>query len=292
MDTLKQFNLAMQYIEAHLADDIDFEQVARLACCSEYHFRRVFSYLSGLSLTDYIRLRRLSQAVADLQQGNLRVIDVAVKYGYGSADAFARAFHNQHGVTPTQVKEIGVPMRTFSPITFRLSISGGTVMEYRIVEKTAFHIVGIHKRVPLLHRGVNPDISVMWESLSEEDVAVLDALSDMEPTGILNASVSIDDGRTEGALIDHYIGTATTLSPPEGWAVLEVEASTWAVFTSRGVFPEALQTLWGRIYAEWLVTSGWELNDAPTLVWTGEESVDSPDFHSEIWIPIRKPVVG
>jgi AraC family transcriptional regulator len=289
MDTLKQFNLAMQYIEAHLADDIDFQQVARLACCSEYHFRRVFSYLAGLSLPDYIRQRRLSQAVVDLQQGHLRVIDVAVKYGYGSADAFTRAFQSLHGVTPAQVKEGGVSVRTFSPITFQLSISGGVVMDYRLVEKPAFNIVGVHKRVPLIYRGVNPEISAMWESLSEEDIAALDALSNMEPHGVLNATVTLDDMRTEGDVIDNYIGVATTAQVPEHWARLEVAPSTWVVFTSKGAFPEALQTLWGRIYAEWMVSSGWELNHGPSLVLTVSEDFDDPEFHCEIWVPIKQP---
>jgi AraC family transcriptional regulator len=288
MDTLKQFNLAMHYIETHLTEDIDFQKIAQLACCSEYHFRRIFSYLSGMSLTDYIRQRRLSEASVELQHTHLRIIDLAVKYGYTSADAFARAFQNLHGVTPSEAREGGVPLRTFSPVTFQLSISGGKAMDYRIVEKGAFSIAGIHKRVPLVYRGVNPEIAAMWESLSEDDITALDALSTMEPRGIVNVSVNFDEGRDEGSLLDHYIGAVTTERVPERWQELSVAPSTWAVFTSRGAFPDALQTMWGHIYSEWLLTSGWELNQGPEILWTADDEFDVPNFHSEIWIPIRK----
>lgn len=291
MDTLKQFNLAMHYIETHLTEDIDFQQIAQLACCSEYHFRRIFSYLSGMSLTDYIRQRRLSEASVELQHSHLRVIDLAVKYGYTSADAFTRAFQTLHGVTPTEARDGGVPLRTLSPMTFQLSISGGTTMDYRIVYKDAFTIVGLKERVPLLYRGVNPAITAMWESLSEDDIVALDALSNVEPRGIVNASVNFDDGRSEGSFLDHYIGAATTERAPEKWAVLSVAPSTWAVFTSKGKFPDALQTMWGRIFSEWLVTSGWELSQGPEILWIADDEFDVPNFHSEIWIPIRKPSV-
>jgi AraC family transcriptional regulator len=287
MDTLSQFNLALHYIETHLADEIDFQRMAQIAGCSEQHFRRIFSYLAGMTLTDYIRQRRLSEAAVELQHGHLRVIDLAVKYGYTSADSFTRAFQSLHGVTPAEAREGGMPLRTRSPMTFQLSISGGIVMDYRIVEKGAFRIAGIHKRVPLLYRGVNPEIAALWESLSEEDIAALDALSTGKPHGIVNASVNFDDGRSEGSLLDHYIGVVTTGRVPEKWAVLSVQPSTWAVFTSKGAFPDALQTTWERIYTQWLVTSDWEVNEGPEILWTADDD-DLPTFHSEIWIPVRK----
>jgi AraC family transcriptional regulator len=289
MDTLKQFNLAMQYIEAHLAGEIDFDVVAQLACCSEYHFRRMFASLAGVGLSEYIRYRRLSQAAVELFQTNTRVIDVAVRYGYSSADAFTKAFQALHGVTPSEARLTGTSIKVFPPMTFQLTVRGGEMMEYRIVEKVAFYIVGVHERVKLQYRGVNPEIAALWESLSEADIEALDQLCDEQPQGLLNASVNFTDERSEGSLVDHYIGVATTQAPATGkWTALTVPASTWAVFTSHGKFPDALQEVWGRIYTEWLTTSGYELANGPELLWTGTEDYEAPDFHAEIWIPVVK----
>lgn len=289
MDTLKQFNVAMQYIEAHLADEIDFDVVAQLACCSEYHFRRMFASLSGMGLSEYIRYRRLSQAAIDLYQTDTRVIDVAVQYGYSSADAFTKAFQALHGVTPSEVRLSSTSVKVIPPMTFQLTIRGGEPMEYRVVEKEAFYIVGVHKRIKLVYRGVNPEIADLWRSLSQADIAMLDQICNGEPEGLLNASANFTDARSEGSLLDQYIGVVTTQPPATGkWSSVAVPALTWAVFTSRGKFPDALQEVWGRIYAEWLTTSGYELADGPELLWTGTEDYEAPDFQAEIWIPVVK----
>lgn len=289
MDTLRQFNDTMQYIETHLDDEIDFSVVARLACCSEVHFRRMFGSLAGMSLGDYIRRRRLSQAGLELRRSDVRVIDVAVKYGYASADAFTRAFYALHGVTPSEARLNGAALKSVPPMTFQLTIRGGGTMDYRIVEKEAFYIVGLSRQVKLLYRGVNPEIAAMWESLNEAAIEELDALSNAEPTGILNASSSINDDRSEGSMINHIIGAATMQRPhTTRWQVLPVAAATWAVFPSRGKFPDALQDTWSRIYAEWLMTSGYEVSEGPEILWTGSEDFDDRAFHTEIWIPISR----
>lgn len=289
MDTLKQFNLAMRYIEDHLDDDLDYGQMARLAGCTEYHFRRVFATLSGLSLSEYVRRRRLSQAALALRQSDVRVIDLAVQYGYTSADAFTRAFFALHGCTPTDARQEGVSMKSIAPMTFQLTIRGGYEMDYRIVEKGAFYIIGVHKRLPLLYEGINPHGAALWDSLSEADFAALEALSDVAPHGILSASVNFDGEREEGSQHDQYFGAASTRAA-EGWSVLPVAASTWAVFTVLGPFPQAVQDTWKRIYTEWLLTSGYEVSEGPELLWTDAENENSaaPDYHSEIWIPVSR----
>ena len=174
-------------------------------------------------------------------------------------------------------------------MSFQLTIRGGDAMDYRIIEKPAFYIVGVSKRVKLLYRGVNPEIAALWASLSPADIEELHQLSDTEPQGLLNASLNFSDDRSEGSLLDHYIGVVTTQKhPTDKWAVLAVPASTWVVFTSRGAFPDALQDVWSQIYGEWLLTSGYELVKGPELLWTETADFQSPDFHAEIWIPILK----
>lgn len=288
MEPLQQLNLAMRYLEAHLADEIDFEKVTQLAGCSEYHFRRMFSFLSGLSLSEYIRLRRLSQAALELQNTPIKVIDLAVKYGYDSADAFTRAFQALHGITPTEARTEGIRLKAVPPMTFQLTIQGGNEMDYRIVEKEPFYIVGLMKRVTLVYNGVNPEIAAMWQSLTEEDIQALKAMSNIEPAGMLSASTNFTEGRAEGSQLDQYIGVATTQPPAGKWQGLAVPASTWGVFTARGKFPDALQNVWGRIYAEWFPMSGYEVSPGPEMLWNASKDTSLPDYHSEIWIPIMK----
>ena len=145
MDSLTSMNNAMQYIEEHLTDDIDYSEVSKIACCSEYHFKRMFSFLSGIGLSEYIRRRRLTLAALDLKDTNLRIIDVAVKYGYDSADAFSRAFHSMHGILPSEARSENTQLKAYPRMTFQLSIKGGCEMNYRIVEKGPFQLVGIKK---------------------------------------------------------------------------------------------------------------------------------------------------
>lgn len=288
MNSLEHMNRALQYIEENLADEIDNKEVARLACCSEYHFSRMFSFLAGITLSEYIRRRRLTLAAFDLKAGNARVFDVAIKYGYNSPDSFARAFQQLHGINPTQARNDDIPVKAFPRMTFQLTIRGGSEMNYRIVEKDAFRIVGIKKKVPLIYHGVNPEIAAMWQTLTEETIDRLKKLSNVEPIGLLSASANFTEGRKEHGELDHYIGVATTQQCPDHLTQLEVAASTWAVFESVGPFPDTLQDVWGRIFAEWIPSSCYQLAEGPEILWNENKDVTSPSFRSEIWIPVCK----
>jgi AraC family transcriptional regulator len=288
MEPLAQLNSAMQYIDSHLADEIDFKRVAQTAGCSEYHFRRMFSSLSGMALGEYIRLRRLSQAALELRDSTIKVIEVAVKYGYGSPDAFSRAFYEFHRLTPSEARHAGAPLKVVPPMTFQLTIRGGDLMDYRIIEKDAFYIVGLKQRVKLIYNGVNPEIAAMWHSLTEDDINALKQYSNVEPIGFISGSVNFTEGRVEGSELDQLIGVATSAPVSRKWHVYPVPASTWAVFTVHGKFPDALQSVWGRIYAEWFPISGYESTPAPELLWNESKDTTQPDYHSEIWIPVVK----
>lgn len=289
MDALARLNLALAYIEENLTGDIDFAEIERLALCSEYHFRRMFSYLAGVPLSEYVRRRRLTLAAFDLQQTDALVIDTALKYGYNSPDSFSRAFTSLHGVTPTEARDAGRPLKAFPRLTFRLAIQGVSEMNYRIEEKDGFRVVGLMKRVPLVYEGVNPAIAEMWQSLDDELITTLKSLSNIEPAGLISASTNFSEGRLDGGELDQYIGAATTkVTYPADLAVLEVPPLTWAVFESVGPFPETLQNIWGRIYAEWFPTSGYEQVNGPELLWNENKDVTAPQFRSEIWIPVLK----
>ncbi|SET60020.1 AraC family transcriptional regulator [Natronincola peptidivorans] len=289
MDSIKKMNEALSYIENHLTDEIDFKEVSRLALSSEYHFKRMFSFLAGVPLSEYIRRRRLTLAAFELIHSEVRIIDVAIKYGYSSPDSFTRAFQSMHGVTPSEVRNHSQALKAYPPMTFQLSIKGGNEMNYRIVEKEAFRIVGLMKRVPLIYHGVNPAIAAMWESLTDETIQQLKALSNIEPFGMISGSTNFSEGRMEEkGELDHYIGVATTEKSPENLAQLEVPALTWAVFEAVGPFPDTLQDVWGRIYSEWFLSSSYQQAEGPEILWNEDKDLNSPNFKSEIWIPVSK----
>ncbi|GKU24219.1 AraC family transcriptional regulator [Clostridium folliculivorans] len=291
MDSLKRMNEALSYIEENLTEDIDIKEVAKLALCSEYHFQRMFSFLAGISLSEYIRRRRLTLAAFELNNSNVRVIDIAIKYGYSSPDSFTRAFQNLHGITPSEARLKGQSLKAYPRMTFQLTIKGGNEMNYRIVEKEAFSIVGIKKRVPIVFNGVNPGIAEMWKSLNEEMIKQFKDLSNIEPRGIISASTNFSEGRMEEkGELDHYIGAATTRECPVNLTKLDVAASTWAVFEAVGPFPGTLQNVWGRIYSEWFPSSNYEQAEGPEILWNESKDVSSPNFTSEIWIPVKRRV--
>ncbi|MEG7940230.1 AraC family transcriptional regulator [Bacillus pacificus] len=279
MDSLKNMNAAMRYIENNLTNEINFKEVAKLAYCSEYHFKRMFSFLAGISLSEYIRCRRLTLAAFELKNSDAKVIDVAIKYGYNSPDSFSRAFQNLHGITPSEARNSSHSLKAYSPMTFQLSIQGGNEMNYRIEEKEPFRIIGITKRVPIVFNGVNEEIASMWNRLNPKSIQTLKSLSNMAPNGIISASTNFSEGRMEEkGELDHYIGVATTKDCPEQFAQLEAV----------GPFPETLQNIWGRIYSEWFPSSNYELAEGPEILWNEQKDTSSPNFKSEIWIPVLK----
>ena len=289
MDSIRSMNKALAYIEEHLEDTIDYSEMSKIAYCSEYHFKRMFSFLAGIGLSEYIRRRRLTLAALDLKGSDLRIIDIAVKYRYESADSFSRAFHSMHGVLPSEARDEEQQVKAYPRMTFQFSIKGGCEMNYRIVEKESFKLVGFKKRVPIIFQGVNSEIAKMYELLTPDVIRDLKALADIEPSGIISASTNFSEGRMEEkGELDYYIGVATSNIPTTKFEELKIDAGIWAVFESVGPFPETLQEVWGRIYSEWFPSSGYEAIEGPEILWNESKDTSNPKYRSEIWIPVRK----
>lgn len=285
---LRELNQVIDYIEAHLTEDLSLEQVAAYAGVSDYHFRMVFYYLSGLTLSEYIKNRRLSEASQDLLQG-AKVTEVAFKYRYTSVDGFTRAFKKWSGFLPSEAQKLGVS-KTFPRLTFVITVKGGTTMEFKIVEKPAFNLVGVSRRVPMQFEGINQEIVKLAESITDEQRKLMRSLQNIEPYEIVNASYDADAKfMKEEGYLTHLIGALTTEDNVSDLLdKVPVEALTWAVFPNEGPFPKTLQDTMARIYAEWLPASGYEIVDAPSFSFTKMDPNREGYAYSEVWTPVRK----
>ncbi|GAB2572853.1 AraC family transcriptional regulator [Gracilibacillus alcaliphilus] len=287
---LKGMNQAMQYIEEHLDKEIEERELEKITGTSIYHFRRLFTFLSGMTLTAYIRNRRLSNAAFDLLREGVSVTDTAFKYGYDSVDGFSRAFREWAGFSPSEVKQQQRQrLRTFPKLTFQLTIQGGINMDYKIVEKEAFKVIGVSKRVPVQFEGVNPEIEQLAKSITDKQWEVMHRHANIEPKKVINASYNFDSDRMqEAGLLDHMIGMLTTEEDLfEDVDVLEVPSQTWAIFSSQGEFPKKLQETWAKIASEWLPASDYQLVEAPEISYI-EDYTDLDNVYSEIWIAVKK----
>ncbi|MEW2417938.1 AraC family transcriptional regulator [Streptomyces sp. NPDC046866] len=291
---LEHLNRAMDHIEDHLDGTVDAAELARIAMTSEYHFRRLFSALAGLPLSEYVRRRRLTVAGAEVLAGERTLLDVAVRHGYTSAEAFGRAFRAVHGIGPGEARRTGAVLRSQPRMSFRLIVEGSTAMEYRIVEKEAFRIVGKKARVPLVHEGVNPAIAEFIKGLAPETVQRITALSDREPAGIVSVTEVLGDKRVEGTEVDYHHAVVTGAERAEeefeGLDVQDVPAGTWAVFESSGPFPQTLQNLWRDVFTQWFPSNPYASRPGPEILRT-LPSADWTEAAAQLWIPVeRMPV--
>jgi AraC family transcriptional regulator len=285
---LKELNHVIDYIEDNLTDDLSLEIISEYAGVSDYHFRKIFFYLSGMTLSEYIKSRRLSEASMELLNGE-KVTDIAFKYGYQSMDGFTRAFKKWSGFLPSDVIKKGIS-KSFPKLSFVITIKGGINLEFRIVDKPAFNLVGVTKRVPMQFRGVNQEIVKLAESITDEQRKEMHSLQNIEPFEIVNASYEADANflREEGDLT-HLIGVLTTENQVS--SLLEkvpVDAHTWAVFPNEGPFPSTLQETMAKIYSEWLPSSNYEVINAPTFSFTKMDKEKKEYAYSEVWAPVRK----
>lgn len=285
---LKELNDIIEYIEDHLTDDISLEHVAGYAGVSDYHFRKVFFYLAGLTLNEYIKYRKLSEANKDLLNRE-RVTDVAFKYGYQSVDGFTRAFKKWAGFLPSDVSHHGFS-KAYPKLSFVISVKGGNEMEFRVVEKPAFNLVGVSKRVTMQFEGVNQEIVRLAESITEEQRQEMRDLQNVEPFEVVNASYDADaQFQKEEGDLTHLIGVLTTREDvSEQLDQVSVDACTWAVFPNEGPFPSTMQETMAKTHSEWLPSSDYELVNAPTFSFAKMDDEKQDYAYSEIWLPVKK----
>ena len=293
MDTLERFNAALAYIEANLDGVIDGKEISKITLYSPYQFQKIFTAMSGIPLSEYIRNRRLDRAAFDLQNTDETVGDIALKYGYDSPTAFNRAFQRLHGIAPSRVRtEKGLQLKAYPPMQFQLCIKGATVMKYRIVEQKAFRLVG-YKLPTMRMKNFEQfkEIPKFWdEHFANGNFAKLMSI---------NLSEKHDNGRVDGVLgicvvpdidsdaLDYYIATAYEGEAPKGMEEVIVPDCTYAVFECRGKIPFSVQDMTRRLYGEWLPNSGYEWANAPDIERYFDGDPTSEDYVCELWLPVR-----
>ena len=282
-------NRLVDHLESHLSDDLDVAALARSLGTTEYHLRRMFSSLVGMPLSEYVRRRRMTLAAADVVAGR-PLLEVAVAHGYGSTEAFGRAFQAVHGATPGEVRRSGGPLSTQQKLRFSLTIEGNTPMDTRLVDRPAFALVGHSARVPLLHRGVNPHIAEHIAAIPVAEHARLKALGDTEPAGILQVSDGVDPDDAEGSELTylHGVAIAASTARPDDLDVVEVPAGTWAVFTASGAYPDVLQSTWAATATDWFPSNPWRLRPGPSIVAVLDRADDFSTATTELWLPVER----
>ena len=285
---LEQLIETIDYIEDHLLDDAVIDNALGNISVSKLHFKNIFFFLTGISLNEYVRNRRLAEANYDLVNGG-KITDIAFKYGYQSIDGFSRAFKKWSGLLPSEAAKQKKCI-SFPRFNFSITVKGGNRMECRIIEKAAFNFAGVSARVPMQFEGVNQEIVKLAQSITQRQKDELHRLQNTEPFEIVNVSYNSDtDFMKEEGYLTHLIGVLTTEEDiGEGLKKIPMKACTWAIFPNEGPYPSTLQNTYARTYSEWFLTSGYELAESLSFSFTKMDSKKENYAYSEIWIPVIK----
>lgn len=278
MEWVQSLNRAIGYMEDHLLEGITCEEIAAHVYISNYHFQRCFSLLTGMTVGEYIRNRRLSLAGQELLASDEKVIDAALKYGYETPESFTKAFTRFHGVTPTQAKQEGSELKSFNRLLIKIKLEGGTVMDYRIITKSAFQILAMTRTFQ--SEKSFSDLPQFWTEYFTKGYA-----QTVEGTFGVCRQESLDSVDFQYSIGCEY---SQGMCIPEGFGVIPIPASTWAVFKSVGPMPDAIQDVWKRIYSEWLPQAEYDRIQQYDLEKYTSGNNQAKDYISEVWIPIKK----
>ena len=279
VDWIQGVQNAVRYIEDNITDELDYDQIAKQAHVSSFHFQRAFGILCGITLGEYIRYRKLTLAGMELSSGGAKVIDVAVKYGYASPDSFAKAFSRFHGILPSSARKEGASLKSVAPLKIKFTLEGGNVMDYKIEAKEAFTVVGVA-------REFNSDNS--YAEIPKFWCEHFESGNGKHVCGMFGICYGHD---TDSKMFNYMIADCIEGKEeiPDGFATMEIPAKTWAVFPIKGAMPNALQEVNSRIWSEWLPNCReYEMDGNIDIEMYSDGDTGSADYYSEIWIPVKK----
>lgn len=277
---------AINYIEEHIAEDLDYTEIAKQAMCSPYYFQKIFGILCGITVGEYIRNRRLTLAGSELMKENAKVIDVALRFGYESPESFTRAFTRFHGITPSGAKRSGGKLRSFSRFKVQIILKGGNSMDYKIVSKesiTVLEKVEQHTVAGEQNKNTIPDF---WDRAHKD--GTIDTLLKYTSDRSYIFGICYGNGHTDCEHFDY--GIAVQCVPdtvaPEGYRVNTIPARTWVVSECVGAMPDAIQQLWHEMCSEFLPTSNYKPTYEMDIEAYPAGDMTASDYSSQIWIPI------
>ena len=276
---MHQFNQTMDYLEQQLTGEVDMKRFQQLSGYSYPLFSRIFSIMADMTLAEYLSNRRLSEAVTDLRGSTEKVIDIALKYGYESADAFSSAFKKFHGATPSEVRN-GKPYRVFPRLKLSLKITGGKNMDIKIQKKPSFTVAGV-----LLEAIDNSQCPSAWEQLyATHSFESLEGLGSGQSFGVCSDV-------KEGEIIDYmaaYDVTDKVRAEELGLSIKDISEAEYAIVPVNGAIPTSIQHAWKYVLEIFFPETGYRHSGAPDFEVYFEGDMSSPDYQMELWIPVIK----
>lgn len=285
MEWFKRMADALEYMEHHMEEPFDAAKISKAAYSSPFHFQRMFHMLTGVTAAEYVRKRKLTLAAQELAVSGAKVLDIALKYGYDTPESFSKAFRKVHGIPPSAVRETGASLKAFPRISFQLSLKGDQEMDYRIVEKEAFQVVGKLHSVSTRDGENLRRIPQFWLDCNKD--GTYDRLCGLRTENeVLGLCLDI---RQEEERFNYMIAVnGSDKGTNDDFTVREIPASTWAVFHSVGPMPGAIQKVWSRIYQEWFPATGYEHAGTADMEVYPDGDPQAADYYCEVWIPIVK----
>lgn len=279
---------AIDYIEEHLTDDLDIEEIAAQSGLSAFYFQRIFNILCDYSLGEYIRNRRLTLAGNELSGTDEKVIDIALKYGYDTPESFSRAFSRFHGITPSQAKKNSSPLKSFSRLSVEIHLKGGNIMDYKIVKKDAFKVlekISTHSIDDEQNKNTIPDF---WTQSHQDGTVqkLYDLTTDKTNIFGICYGNTPNNKKTFEYSIAALCGDNTEI--PDGFSIKEIPARTWAVFECIGPMPDAVQNTWHKICSEFFPTANYEPTYEMDIEAYPAGVMTSLDYRTEIWVTVKE----
>ncbi|WP_373899754.1 GyrI-like domain-containing protein [Haloimpatiens sp. FM7315] len=287
MNWIRNMNDALNYIEENIENSITLDEIAKEALSSKFHFLRMFHAICGITLSEYIRQRRLSVAAKDVMSSNMKIIDIAYKYGYETPEAFSKAFKNLHGISPSIARKTKVKLKAIPPLSFQITVKGEEKMDYKIVHKNAFKIVGLSKNVSKKNNENFSVIPKFWDEICKLNICEKMIKSASNPA-LMGTCLNFNE---EEETFDYMIAIeGDKIQGVEDYKVVEVPECDWAIFECVGKMPESIQSVWHRIFAEWFPATKYEHACAPEIEYYPQNDSNKNDenYRCEIWIPIIK----
>lgn len=286
MTLVESLQKAIEFMENHLQEEISIGDIARQAHLSPSHFQRTFGILTDTTVSEYLRRRRLTKAAHELYNTDRKIIDIAYTYGYKTPESFSKAFLKQHGITPSEARKGNGNLQSYNRLTIQVNLKGAEPMNYQIVERDAFQIVGVKKNIDCNEQyNQSEEIGHFWGEVGQNGlIERLLHVNNGEISGLIGATV---DYNNETNQIEYWIAAESTTDSPNDLSSYNIPSAKWIIFEAIGPVIEAVPKTWKRIYSEWFPSNGYEHSGAPSLEVYKSPDPTSPNAKTEIWIPVK-----